>query len=160
LFAAPENSIKEILISWGIIAGPPIITFFVGFFVKRWHIRYQAFINAAIDFKVSFVNEIRLLEVKNTQTKYWKSTYDILTSAIEKHTIAAKTFELYLGRWKRYRFNKRWIEYAGKDYPDILIFDSLIKYSTTNNPSKESEIRKLAIDKIKKLLKFAKHKFY
>lgn len=137
-----------------------IIGGIVGFSVKRYligfQITYQAFVNAAIVFRGSFIEALRLLNINDPNAENWQITIDILESEIEKHAIAAATFEFYLRKGKRKKFKKAWKEYAGKDYPEILLYDDLIEYSSANNPTNEPKKRQCARCKINKLLKFAK----
>ena len=137
----------------GTISGA-IIGALITYFALTWIAKRQEFNRAAAIFRSAFIEEQRLLDPHSTADRVGKSTYDILESAINRHEIAMIRFRPYLRDSERIAFARAWEAYCYHEQTDRPFLE---QYFDKNLKEKE-EKRKLALERIEKLLEFAKPK--
>lgn len=117
----------------------------------------QEFNKAADNFREAFLTEKRLLDIRHAPVEFEnKSALEIIEPVIQKHTEAMLRFIHYLPWWKKLSFTRAWNQYAHykvKGEPDTPY---LAMYGQEKWDGKDPKI--LAIKRIDKLLKYAKHK--
>lgn len=103
----------------------------------------QEFLKAAAEFKTAFTEEIISLK-KPPTTSYEDTAQMILRKAAAKHNNAMILFRPHIAESSQSLFDKAWEEYDGAD-----------KYSGSDQDAKKAK-RKLALERIEKLLEYAK----
>jgi hypothetical protein len=117
----------------------------------------QEFNKAAAAFREAFMNERLFLDFRHApEESEYQSAFDIIEPAIQKHTEAMYRFSHYLSWWEKRCFSRAWRRYAhdsapGKGEPDTPFFKMYAERVWEGKNTKE-----LAIERIDRLLKFAK----
>lgn len=143
------------IIVGAIIAGP-ITYFFSRKLINESHknalaiIKITEFNKAAASFRASFIKEQRLLTLDSVADKTGLTAVDIIKEAIDRQEIAMIRFEPFVCESDIDAYKKAWKEYAG----DSKHFE---QYSTVRHID-IPEKKKLALDRINNLLKYAKPK--
>lgn len=121
------------------------------------NIRRQEFNQAASLFREAFFPERLLLDIRHApEGTDQKTAMDIIEPAIQRHTEAMLRFAEYIPRWQTYCFTRAWNQYAHykvKGEPDTQY---LAMYAEERWDGKDT--KELAVERIDKLLKFAKRK--
>jgi len=132
-----------------------IITILGSFRVAKWQDRRKA----CDDFYMAFDEEIGLLQT-GISTTGWspneqKTAYDILFNAAAKHDRAIRHFRRHIKRKRD--FDNTWGEYRCKESKQAIEDDPFVCYaSKPGDFETETKKRQLALERIDKLLKFAK----
>jgi hypothetical protein len=120
----------------------------------------QEFNKAATEFRNAFYAELIFLK-HNAIIDECGSSDDLgeflKFGHLRSHLRAFEVFKTYLTSKERADIDKAWQKYChNPDNPDTLYFE---QYSTKNvGHEREIEIKKIALDRIGKILKFAEHK--
>jgi hypothetical protein len=123
-------------------------------------IKITEFNKAAAEFRVAFLPEIIYLKHNAKITEAGSSTdlsEFLKYGYIHRHLKALETFKTYLSPQERTDIDKAWKEYCyNKDDPELLFFE---QYFTGGVPKSEKETKQaLALERIERILEFAKHK--
>ena len=110
----------------------------------------QEFNQADETFRAAFIKEQRLLAPNSLADKTGTTASDIIKAAIDYHEIAMIRFNPFVCKSQLDDYEKAWKDYAG----DSKHFE---QYSTTRHID-IPEKKKLALDRIEKLLQFAEPK--
>jgi hypothetical protein len=145
----------------GVIVGA--LVSLVGHFFSIQRDKRREHNESAIKFRAAFLPEIRkikyLIDYDQNCEAY---TINILQKAYDRHHSAKLLFEIRLSRSERYAFNKAWDEYTQKEtvqkWSDHIGVQLFIGYGGEHNCDKEKESRRLALERIHRLLSFAHEK--
>ena len=136
-----------------------LLGFLIGHRLNIGRDERQEFNNAAAFFRDAFLPEITFLK-HNTNIGNLGSSDDLgellRFGYIHRHLKAIEVFKSNLSIKKKASIDKAWKEYCcNPNKPDELYFE---QYSAKNTGKNEKEIRKLVLERIEEILKFAKHK--
>lgn len=153
-------NVAIITLSGAVIGG--IISYFAAVRINR----RQHFNVAAAEFRSAFIETKRLLDknrLYNLSTQYDDPVFDILNAHILNHERAKIRFSAFIHKNDLLAFDEAWDTYYSKshgcdDYP--LTDYACDKCSKTNKPRPDAIKQKsqMALNRIKRLLYFAKHK--
>ena len=147
---SPFNA-EASLITGGFTIAGVLIGGFVGYYFSSSLAKKQDFNKAAAEFRASFVEEQRLLDPNSFADRASAgSASSILKKAIHDHERAMIRFEPFVSKGDTEAYKKAWQQYAGNSQH--------FEQYTGDTAIKKEEGRKLALDLINNLLKFAKHK--
>jgi hypothetical protein len=140
---------------------PVLLAAFFASIIPRKLEERKRFNEAAKIFRNDFLLEIAFLE-HNTALPGNERTYTTLDEFLRagytfRHLKAFETFKPYLSPVNRKGIDKAWQEYCCRpDDPNALYFE---QYSTKSvSREREEELKRLALERIEAILKFAKHK--
>lgn len=152
------NIITPVLALVGVIVGA-VITGIFSYISIVGATKKHEFLKAAANFRASFVTEIRKLKRKfiHNDLAYRIVAARIIDSALDEHEIAVLKFRDYLPERKRCTFDLAWKQYSEpniEEYPESPRLD----YEAPDLGEDELNARKLIIERINELLKFAELK--
>ena len=118
--------------------------------------RAGKFNNAAEKFKEAFTEEVRFINRDYAVDRAGRDIPEILAAAADKHEKAFVVFkDGFLSKFQRTEIEKAWKTYTGDDK---LMGKYTFRQYATHNKFKDAEnIRRLALERIEEILKFAKH---
>lgn len=144
-----------------------IVSYFIGRNVGRNNLRYQNFLNAATEFRNTFLDMIVFLDESHDTISIiekilgfnQESALEIIQHNIDNQERAYIKFRHYLKGTQRDDFIKAWKEYASPNYEknEDTFSDSfrrIIEYKKSN-PAKELKVRKIIRERINVLLSYA-----
>ncbi len=141
----PNDLFKQVLIVWSIVG--PILGGIIGFFAKRWHIRYQArhqsLVAVSDEFRSIFAKIINQLE--QADIAKGDSTQFVIDSNARQSKAVAAEFKLALKSGKRNKFEIALANFINHNYDPRKT-----QYS-------EEDMKKLAFKNINKLFEFSKY---
>ena len=145
-----DTIIGSVIGLFGVIIGWVLNRLTVAHTIKK-----QELYKAAAAFRVAFTDEIRTLRsAVHPETKEDSFVQSLLTEALVKHENAYIIFRSYLSHKKQYKFDVVWRSFCCPEGGSIeeqpsLFIDYLIE-------TRLDESIKLALEKIEKLVEFAK----
>lgn len=168
IIAEEKAAFQNFLVSWyfDIIIG--FLGIFIGFSLRFIHINYQIerqmTINAALELRDAFIDEMALLQSDRIkQGTESNRANDIIGKALAKHHRAVLRYGIFLPTRKRKKLESDWFAYSCKDYwdklkeidDDHITEDPFICYKPgdPSNAEEEFKMRKLALKRINKMLK-------
>ncbi len=140
----------------GVILGALLTGPLTYYFTKKLALR-QTLNNAATNFRLSFIEEIRFIDRFYAVDRADRDIPEVLAAAADKHETALIIFkDGFLCKSQRPEIEKAWNDYTGeKKVMGKYTFD---QYATHGKFKDGENIRKLALNNINALLKFAELK--
>ena len=118
--------------------------------------RLQEFNKAAVVFRSAFVEQIQFLDHFYAVDRAGRDIPDVLAAAADKHEDALFIFkDGFFSKKQRGEIEEAWKIYTGEN--KTMGKYTFSQYATINK-LKEEDMRKLALERIKRLLKFAEPK--
>ena len=137
----------------GVILGALLTGPITYYFTKKLALR-QTFNNAAINFRLSFIDEIRFIDRFYAVDRAGRDIPEVLVSAADKHETALIVFkDGFLSKSQRTEIEKAWQAYTGDD--KLMGKYTFRQYATKGNLKDGEKIRQLVLGRINALLKFA-----
>jgi hypothetical protein len=134
-----------------------LLTAFSSSIIPRKIEERKRFIVAADKFKSSFLEEIAFIDHNRARDRAGRDIPGVLASAAEKHETALITFMEFLGERQRKKIEQAWKEYTGED--KLMGKYTFKQYATYGKFKDTDNIRKCALERIEKLMQFAKPKW-
>ena len=111
---------------------------------------------ASGEFRQAFADEVHFLKHGPSANPLTETAHYVLKSALDRHRRAYGEFGDRLWRIQRNSFDRAWQDYLYPEGNHRQHRNPLVDYINDANEAEEIKIRKLALEKIRALLQFAK----
>ena len=151
--------IIEILTSPGFSLATLLLGFFMGHRLAIGRDKRNDFNKAAAIFREAFLPEIVFLR-HNAKVAGSNASDDVGGTLsfghLHRHLRAFEVFRSYLSTKKKAGIDKAWQKYCrDPDNPEALCFGQYSCKPTENTPARKAEFKKIALERIEEILKYA-----
>ena len=169
LFIVEEKAAFQNFVgSWYFNIVVALISGSIGFFAKFIHIDHQIerqmIVNTTLELRDAFIDEMAILQSDRIKQGWEINRANVVVGkALAKHHKAVLRYGVLLPKKKRKRLESAWAIYSCKGYwdklkkrdDDYMTEDPFVCYDPKDphDPEEELELRKLALKRIKKMLK-------